>query len=330
MVSPPSRNAGDGFLPGENEHGCQGSACMWFSQGCSIFCDCNEDNRDLTFLNNLCHNGAARPTINDPALLTYANPIPLLGGNWSRYHPWRAPGSAVPLDPCGVSGGTIHHGNDVAGGFGKQTIAGVQGYPGSWLPAVAHKTSWRAGSSVEVAWGITANHGGGYQYRACPLREGQNVTEACFQQHVLPFEGSTQVLRWQDGSEVTITATRTTEGTLPTGSSWTKNPIPACTSIGGGEYGKGCDKPQFPPPRGCNNTCWGKKVCRYDEPAVDCSKYPMWTTSEIPSIVDHVRVNLAPGEWVIQWRWDSEQTPQVWNSCGDVTVVANATYTAEQ
>jgi len=29
---------------------------------------------------------------------------------------------------------------------------------------------------------------------------------------------------------------------------------------------------------------------------------------------------LEPGEYVVSWRWDCEQTPQVWNSCADVTV----------
>ena len=29
---------------------------------------------------------------------------------------------------------------------------------------------------------------------------------------------------------------------------------------------------------------------------------------------------LAAGEYSISWRWDCEQTPQVWNSCADVTI----------
>merc|ERR1712144_186079 len=159
------------------------------------------------------------------------------------------------------------------------------------------------GSEVEVAWAITANHGGGYQYRACPMSE--NLTESCFRQHVLPFVGSTQRLRWNNGQEVEISAVRTSAG----------------TAVEGGEYGRGCDRPEFTPPPGCNDTCWGKKACAYTLPAVDCSKYPAWVTKEIPAIVDHVEVSLTPGDWVLQWRWDSEETPQVWNSCADVTVV---------
>ena len=30
-------------------------------------------------------------------------------------------------------------------------------------------TEWTIGSSQEVAWGITANHGGGYLYRLCKV-----------------------------------------------------------------------------------------------------------------------------------------------------------------
>ena len=41
-------------------------------------------------------------------------------------------------------------------------------------------------------------------------------------------------------------------------------------------------------------------------------------------IVDHVRIpkGLAAGEYVLGWRWDCEQSNQIWQSCSDVTVVA--------
>eukprot|EP01065_Artemidia_motanka_P022808 TRINITY_DN269_c2_g1_i1.p1 TRINITY_DN269_c2_g1~~TRINITY_DN269_c2_g1_i1.p1 ORF type:complete len:539 (+),score=158.47 TRINITY_DN269_c2_g1_i1:54-1619(+) len=42
------------------------------------------------------------------------------------------------------------------------------------------------------------------------------------------------------------------------------------------------------------------------------------------SIVDLVRVpdDLPAGDYVVSWRWDCEETPQVWQACGDVSVVA--------
>jgi hypothetical protein len=41
------------------------------------------------------------------------------------------------------------------------------------------------------------------------------------------------------------------------------------------------------------------------------------------SMVDKLQLpELDAGEYSLSWRWDCEQTPQVWNSCADVTVVA--------
>ena len=41
-------------------------------------------------------------------------------------------------------------------------------------------------------------------------------------------------------------------------------------------------------------------------------------------MVDQLKVpaDLAPGSYSLSWRWDCEQTPQVWNSCADITVTA--------
>ena len=41
-------------------------------------------------------------------------------------------------------------------------------------------------------------------------------------------------------------------------------------------------------------------------------------------LVDQVQIpeDLEEGEYVISWRWDCEQTPQVWNSCSDVSITA--------
>ena len=44
------------------------------------------------------------------------------------------------------------------------------------------------------------------------------------------------------------------------------------------------------------------------------------------SLTDEVRVpaGLAPGHYVLSWRWDAEQTKQVWSHCSDVVVQAAA------
>jgi hypothetical protein len=41
------------------------------------------------------------------------------------------------------------------------------------------------------------------------------------------------------------------------------------------------------------------------------------------SIVDRVVVpsNIQVGDYLLSWRWDSEQSPQIWQNCADVLVV---------
>merc|ERR1712151_583900 len=38
------------------------------------------------------------------------------------------------------------------------------------------------------------------------------------------------------------------------------------------------------------------------------------------SIFDKVQVPSTTGEYVLSWRWDCEQTDQVWNSCADIVI----------
>ena len=90
-------------------------------------------------------------------------------------------------------------------------------------------TEWSAGEVVTVGWSIIANHGGGYSYRLCKRPEVGVVTEECFQETPLKFHGDTQWVQYgETGPRVEFLANRTTKGTWPQGSQWTKNPIPAC------------------------------------------------------------------------------------------------------
>merc|ERR1719245_2652392 len=65
-------------------------------------------------------------------------------------------------------------------------------------------TYWRAGEAAETAWGVIANHGGGYTFRLCevasfdPVDIIGAVTEACFQANPLDFDGSTQWVQYLD------------------------------------------------------------------------------------------------------------------------------------
>ena len=86
-----------------------------------------------------------------------------------------------------------------------------------------------------VGWGIVANHGGGYQYRLCSKKD--QLTEECFQRTPLKFHGDDQWVQYgDDGVKVVFKANRTSVGTWPPGSQWTKNPIPACDRPDGGYF----------------------------------------------------------------------------------------------
>ena len=238
--------------------------------------------------------------------------------------PWRAPGRALVNSPCGVDGGNPNGCLDVRGRkvpFGRGCAAG--GYGGGpdartmQFPGVV-RTTWQAGAVVEAAWAITANHGGGYSYRLCPkpILGNAALTEACFEKTVLRAADDVHTAVFANGTRATFPAVRTTNGTYPVGSQWTRNPIPACGGPGGGSLaasGDVCKGSQFPPPldddelKGFGNDNRGGGIFRWH-------------------VVDRLQVpaDLAPGKYVLSHRWDCEQTPQVWFTCSDIDVVKDA------
>lgn len=146
---------------------------------------------------------------------------------------------------------------------------------------------WESGGVANVSMSIIANHGGGWVYRLCPA--SSNLTEDCFQDGTLPFEGESQWLVDDAGAVLaSLPAVRTSQGTTPTGSSWARNPVPMFP---------GALKPPFAHIRGRGPFHFG--------------------------VVDTVRVpTIAAGSYVLSLRWDAEQTKQVWSQCGDITIVA--------
>ena len=82
-----------------------------------------------------------------------------------------------------------------------------------------------------MKWEVAANHAGGYSYRLCRMPEEgiRGVTEECFQQTPLEFEGENQWVIYRkdhhDGTRTKVKALRTTKGTFPHGSMWTANPL---------------------------------------------------------------------------------------------------------
>ena len=254
--------------------------------------------------------------------------------------PWSSPGTAPLASPCGINGGNPTgcppgvrpppgepRQECPGGGFGW----GADALDVSWPDAVT--TRWAAGSAVEVAWGIKANHGGGYSYRLCRRggsdggSEGSSdggLSEECFQRTPLAFVGDTQWVQYGGRQQrVAFRANRTSTGTTPRGSEWTKNPIPACAGLDGGQWeprGDTCDPPaadgpQFPPPAAGLN---GTQLAGFGESALTS---PPFTPAFGWSIVDQLRVpDLPAGDYVLSFRWDAEQTPQVWSTCSNVRV----------
>ena len=126
-----------------------GGACMWFS--------------NYTFI-------PGNPTL-PKNMRTYKDWYIY---DWTAKHPWRAPGSAPIFSPCGAAGGNP---KGCEGGDEKGKCPGG-GYPHGPLAEDYYKhlknvpvTEWSIGATVEVAWAITANHGGGYSYRLCKVPE---------------------------------------------------------------------------------------------------------------------------------------------------------------
>ena len=41
------------------------------------------------------------------------------------------------------------------------------------------------------------------------------------------------------------------------------------------------------------------------------------------SIVDKVVIpsNIEAGDYLLSWRWDAEQSPQIWQNCADISIV---------
>jgi hypothetical protein len=283
-------------------------------------------------------------------------------GTPTTYFPWSYPGSAPVIDSCGVTAGGNSPGQrDPPPGVppGKDGL----GIPGSkkdskYTPELLDKTTWKRGGIVEVAWGISANHGGGYQYRLCPKQDFEtmkNVEEECFQKHVLPFVGDKQWIQWGNGYNRSqrdeIKAVRVGGDLVkPKGKEWTRNPIPGCALPGSAREKRPCHGPAFTPApladrkfpyagkeEGASTEngifgysgghCMGNNTKAIDNTGHDvkCTDEEYKDSLFDFGIVDLVQVpdDLAPGEYVLSFRWDCEQTKQIWNSCADVTIIDN-------
>merc|ERR1712000_387166 len=111
-------------------------------------------------------------------------------------------------------------------------------------------------------------------------------------------------------------AVELSEGTRPAGSTWRRNPIPPYREVDtqrrGCPHGSGFPPPVPDVPALCGNTQAGSP----SGPDVP---------RELPNdekyiIGDELRVPNKQGDYVLQWRWDCEESLQIWTSCADITI----------
>jgi len=307
------------------------ATCSWYSEGCNIGCKkCDATCDVVSSAFGKCCETAMEPTITASNLRTYQDVFGKFDVGM-KYNPWRAPGYAPVMDPCGVISGNQNH----APYYHPEIKDGTTG---SELPELGTpKPQWPRGSAQDVGWNIIANHGGGYAYRLCP--KSSNLTEACFQRHHLEFASDTSWIQWGEdkGNRTSFPATRISKGTFPENAQWTKNPIAPCWGeVGGASAPFGfpgissCRKTQFPP------ILQDVVPPRHPYfPLPGLYGYGIGTIGQAIDkeyfherfrflIVDQVKIpsDLAPGDYVLSWRWDAEQTPQVWANCADVTITS--------
>lgn len=289
--------------------------CLWMSVGCTIGCkECDGGSKGGANPNgkDRCGSGM-KATINNPQHRTVARfAIAGSADDWTKFNPWRAPGSAPVFDPCGRAGGaagpTPGHGE-----FTNTTFAKFGDLGSKVLPKYPTGTVWAAGSTVETMTAFRANHGGGYQYRLCPLKS--ELTEACFQETPMPFADDSSLMM-SNGTITKLKSTFVSEGTLPVGSTWQMLPIPDTHIVH--PSGTAAESWTFEPP------CYEPAYSEGRDPGglneFRCSG--QWMNNI--TIYDYLRVpeRLEPGEYVLGFRWDCETSAQIWQSCADVTITA--------
>ncbi|XRB05342.1 chitin-binding type-4 domain-containing protein [Pycnococcus provasolii] len=205
----------------------------WYQVGCMTGCKCSGGGKEqYPTAESLGCTNPTEPTLK-PADRTWNVVAESPRGDWNKYAPWRAPGTAIPLDSCGIASGFLPTAAVQFPHQFKTSYNVTQGELGSKLPK-GNVTEWEAGAVVEASFTLIVNHGGGYQYRVCPA--GNAVNENCFAANVLPFADNKHTVRFKSGKPVEINALDVSEGVAPAGSTWRRLPIPACNC----DIGEGC------------------------------------------------------------------------------------------
>jgi len=222
-------------------------------------------------------------------------------------HPWCSPGAAPIFgNGCGANGGNPN------GCIGDDDVVGrccggsVDKFDGIWDPgcggfvggksALSYAkdglfgtpfvTTWERGTNQDVYWKSKAYHKGGYAYRLCKVENGKfwEVTEECFQNGHLKFAGDT---------------------------TWTYDDI----------YG---DEPWNPDnfeaqpivKTNIGTTPEGSEWAKIHLPS-ELLGHKTWAFKDLVEVPE----DLEPGEYVLSFRWDCQQSPQVWSSCANIQIV---------
>lgn len=334
MTRPKPRNAYSS--PGTNpstggDLSCVGDSCFWYHVGCSIGCPkCYNEHVGKTSLYAQPHctaaEGLIEPTNNDPEFRTWDPQGDSRCGDFTKYNPWRAPGKSPVNDPCGQASGFA----DSTGGA-EVPMGYSYGDLGSQvLPATA-PTYWKAGATAQVGWAMSAQHGGGYSYRLCPKSQFGNdpqAIERCFQSNPLTFTNSSSSIHFDDNSKDDITIT----GKIYTpedGWQWKLNPIPGCACDNGLSCGNKDDALRgsscsYPEARTYTHKGSATPDCptgtMFEPGFTEFTQGYLVGSQNTFTVMDEINVPNTPGEYILGWRWDCEETDQVWASCADIVI----------
>lgn len=233
-------------------------------------------------------------------------PDDMLGPNgskpWNKKNPWHAPGTAGINSPCGTFGGnpqgcrggppTERYGDccdnhklvskgSHCGGFAFGHNAETQ------PPQDAPVTFWELGSVQEVAWIVSANHEGGYSYRLCRVPDDYTPGESL--EGILTEDCFQKTTLDFVGDKQWVMYSRSQERVELNAMRTNEG-----TSPPGSQWTRN--------PFNASKNEDGKKRRGH---AIDNVQVP---------------ADLEPGMYVLSFRWDCQNSPQIWSICANVAI----------
>ena len=150
----------------------------------------------------------------------------------------------------------------------------------------AFVTTWTRGQIAEVFWASGAKHRGGYAYRLCKVPDGgiSKITEQCFEDGHLDFSGA---ISWIQRKATTDFDPNNWEAIDAVRTKIGTNPV-------GSEWTK-ITLPEHEPVKGFGG----------------------WAFKDLVVVPE----DLEPGQYVLSWRWDCQNSPQIWSSCANINII---------